>query len=321
MEFAEIPDQTEWNDDVPYASAFEENDMEAQNNPFYDDNQQEEPKKKRDRTFSKGKKRALLDDDEEIVHATPVKSCCCHPLTIGISAVLVLILICAAIISGFIVSDTIAKANVKKTPCTDKQTGDACIMSLSGSPGVCKLHDSKFINDGKLICDDVTEYEKACQQKDSDDTCMLEGLSIPGKCMYQSTTAKDLICYIPSDAELACLDGSREPKKSGNECQLSADGDDEKGTCEVVSYSRMKQCIIPDPDEEICASMKRKDSCTTSRNHKGTCQQMMDNQLKCVEAAPIEIDMRIVTVIAVCSGIILLGLITFGICCYCRQKS
>jgi len=40
MEFAEIPDQAEWNDDVPYASAFEDNDMEAQNNPFYDDTEQ-----------------------------------------------------------------------------------------------------------------------------------------------------------------------------------------------------------------------------------------------------------------------------------------
>ena len=253
------------------------------------------------------------------MRATPVKSCCCHPLTIGISTLLVLILICAAIISGFIVSDSIAKANVKKTPCTDKQTGDACIMSADATPGVCKLHNSKFINDGKLICDDVTPYEKPCQQKDSDDTCVVDGSL--GKCMYQSTTAKDLICYVPSDAELACLGPGRVPKKSGTECQLSVDGNDEKGTCEVVSFSRMKQCIVPDPDEEICASMKHKDSCTTSRNNKGTCQQMMDNQLKCVEAAPLVVDMRIITVITVCSGIILLGLITFGICCYCRQKS
>lgn len=320
MQFAEIPDESEWNEEVPYASAFEDADVEAQNNPFYNNNDQEEPKKKRDRRFSKGKKKALLDD-EEIVLATPVKSCCCHPLTIGVSTLIVLILICAGVISGFLVADAIEKANVEKTPCTDKQTGDTCTMATDGAEGICKLDDRKFINDGELICDDVTKFEKACQQKDSEDTCVVEGYVEPGKCMYASTVTKQLWCNIPSKAELACLGVDRKAKESGTECQITVDEDVEMGTCEVVSYSRMKQCIITDPDEEICASMEHKNSCTTSRGRKGSCQQMMDNQLKCVEFAPVDVDMRIVSVISVCIGLILFGVTTFGICCYCRQKS
>jgi len=319
MEFAQIPDDSEWNEDVPYASAFEE-DVEDPN-PCHDDFDQEEPKKKKGRSRSNSKKKALLGGAQEVVRGQAVKRCCCcNPLVIGISTLLVLILICAAVISGFIVTDEIAKANALRTPCTDKQTGETCIMAENGAEGICKLDNSKFVNDGELICDDVTIYEEACEQKDSDDTCVVKDY-VPGKCMYLSTTTKVLWCDIPSYAEMACIGADKKVKKSGSECEFSVGPNTAKGTCEVVIYSRRKQCIVPDPDEEICASMGKADTCTTSSGKQGTCEQMMDNQLKCVETPPVKVDMRIVIVVLVGSGLLLLGLITFGIFCYCRQKS
>lgn len=331
MEFAHLADGSEWNDneDVPYASAFDD-DVENPNS-HYDDTEQEEPKKKPERSVSNGKKKALLGD-EEVVHAKPAS--CCTPVVIGASTFLVLILICAAVISGFIISDEIEKANALKTPCTNKQTGDTCFMDAdNGAEGICKLDDSKFINDGELICDDVTLYEEACEQKDSDDTCEVceqkhknsDGTCKvkdyePGKCMYLSTVTKVLWCDIPSNAEVACLGADKKSKQSGSECELSVGENTEKGTCEVVIYSRRKQCIVPDPDEEICASMGKADTCTTSSGVKGTCEQMMDNQLKCVETPPVKVDIRIVIVVLVLSAIVLFGLTTCGICCYCKQK-
>merc|ERR1712187_415768 len=258
--------------------------------------------------------------DEDVVHARPVRNCCCRPLTIAVSSLLVLALVCAAVVIGFIVENTIEQANVIKTPCTGKQTGDTCTMAANGALGVCKLDDSKFINDGELICDDVTPYEEACQQKDSDDTCVVKDM-VPGRCMYTNTVSKVLWCSIPSQAEMACLGVDRKPLESRSECQLQvAGGESEKGTCEVVIYSRMKQCIIPDPDEEICASLKSKETCTTSLGKKGTCEQMMDNQLMCVEPAPVHVDLRIVITIGVVIGIFVVAVVTFGIFCYCRQK-
>lgn len=318
MEFAHIPEQSEWTDDVPYASAFDE-DVEDPNS-HCDDFDQEEPKKKTGRSPSNSKKKALLGD-LPTVHGKAVKRCCCcHPLVIGVSILLVLILICAAVISGFIINDEIEKAKAIRTPCTDKQTGDTCIMEANGAEGICKLDNSKFVNDGELICDDVTIYEEACEQKDSDDTCVVKDYAA-GKCMYLSTTTRVLWCDIPSYAELACIGADKKVKKSGSDCEFSVGGENTaKGTCEVVIYSRRKQCIVPDPDEEICASMEKADTCTTSSGKKGTCEQMMDNQLKCVETPPVKIDMRIVGVVLTGSGIILAGVIIFGVFCYCRQK-
>merc|ERR1712032_1428353 len=202
----------EWNDneDVPYASAFDDDDVPDVEDPnsHYDDTEQEEPKKKPARSRKNSKKKSLLGD-EEVVHGKPV---CCTPVVIGASTFLILILICAAVISGFIISDEIEKANALTTPCTNKQTGDTCIMDAdNGAEGICKLDDSKFINDGELICDDVTLYEEACYQKNSDDTCVVKDYS-PGKCMYLSTTTKVLWCNIPSYAELACLVRTRSQK-------------------------------------------------------------------------------------------------------------
>jgi len=321
MEFAHIPDDSEWNDneDVPYASAFDDDDVPDVEDPnsHYDDTEQEEPKKKPARSRKNSKKKSLLGD-EEVVHGKPV---CCTPVVIGASTFLILILICAAVISGFIISDEIEKANALTTPCTNKQTGDTCIMDAdNGAEGICKLDNSKFINDGELICDDVTLYEEACEQKNSDDPCVVKDYSL-GKCMYLSTTTKVLWCDIPSYAELACVGADKKSKKSGSECEFSVGENTAKGTCEVVIYSRRKQCIVPDPDEEICASMGKADTCTTSSGAKGTCEQMMDNQLKCVETPPVKVDMRIVIVVCVLSGIILFGLTIFGIFCYCKQKS
>jgi len=312
MQFAEIPEEEEWNDEVPYASAFE-NDVESQN-PSEDADEQQEPRKR----AHSDKKKALLGD-EEIVQAEPVKPCCCcNALTIGVSSLLVLILICGAVISCFIAADEIEKANAVVTPCTGKQTGQTCKMAETGITGICKLDDHKFINDGELICDDVALNEKACKKKKSDETCVVN--EIPGKCMYLDTVSKVLWCNIPTFGELACLGPDGKSKESGSECEISVGKAVEKGTCEVVVYSRMKQCIIPDPDEEICASLNRADICTNSRGKKGSCQQMMDNQLKCVENAPLDVNMRVVTAVSVAGGLILLGFIIFGLCCYCRQK-
>jgi len=318
MQFAEIPDQAEWNDEVPYASAFD-GDLEAPNASNEND-VQEEPQKKRDRAFSSGKKKSLLNN-EDVVHARPVKRCCCHPLTIGCLTLLVLILICAGVIGGIIAADEIAKANMKRTPCTGKQTGDTCTVIDTGGDGICKLDDDKFINDGELICDDVTVFEEACEQKDSDDICTVEGATVSGKCMYVSAVTKVLRCNIPSQSERACLDVDRKAKETGSECELTVGDAVEQGTCEVVVYSRNKQCIIPDPDEEICASKQLKGTCKTSQGKKGTCQQMMDNQLKCVEGVAAQVDVRIAVVAAAGGVLILVGVIAFAIYCHRKQKS
>jgi len=292
--------------------------MEAQNNPYCNDDAQEEPKKKKERAMSGSKKKSLLDG-EEIVRGTPVKDCCCHPITISLLTLIALVLICAGVISGFIVADIIKKANEDRTPCTDKRTGNMCTM-VDGGEGVCALEDDKFFNDGELICDDVTPYEKACQQKDSDDECLVDGIDEAGECMYTSTDSKALWCNIPTKAELACLTFSRKPKETGSECEMQVGEATEKGKCQVVVYASRKQCIIPDPDEEICASMTRANGCTTSKGKKGSCEQMMDNQLKCVENQPVQTDFRIVAVAAIGTGLILLGVTVFGIFCYCRQQ-
>lgn len=320
MQFAEIPDQAEWNDEVPYASAFEGADVETPNPRDENDFQEEPQKKNRDRAFSNGKKKSLLDD-ADVVHARPVKRCCCHPLTIGCLTLLVLILICAGVIAGFIAADEIAKANAKRTPCTGKQTGDTCTVMDTGAEGICKLDDDKVFNDGELVCDDVTVYEEACEQKDSDDTCTVEGDAVPGRCMYTSAVSKVLQCNIPSKSERACLDVERNSKETGSECELTVGGTVEQGTCEVVIYSRMKECIIPDPDEEICASKHLAGTCTTSHGKKGTCEQMMDNQLKCVENAAAQVDVRIAIVVAVGGALILVGVIAFAIFCYRKQRN
>lgn len=315
MQFAQISEESGWTDEVPYASAFENEDVEAPNSR---QDHQEEPKK-RDRKFSSGKTKTLLGSQETSVRGTAVKRCCCcHPLAICASVLLVIILICAGVVFGFLVADKIEKDNEVKTPCTDKQTGETCIMD-TGPNGVCKLADGKLINDGELVCDDVTLYEAACKQKGSDDTCVLEGMPA-GKCMYTSSTSKVLWCDIPRLAEVACIGADTKPKATGADCELSVGDAVEQGTCEVVVYSRRKRCIVPDPDEEICASLEGGESCETSGGKVGTCEQMMDNQLKCVETAPVVVDMRIVAVILVGSGIVLLGLISFTTFCYCRLR-
>jgi len=276
---------------------------------------QEEPKK---RKFSSGKTKTLLGSQQKPVRGTAAKRCCCHPLTIGASTLLVIVLICAGVIGGFLVADQIEKDNAVKAPCTDKITGDTCTMDTGGS-GICKLENDKFINDGELVCDDVTPYEEACQQKDSGETCVVDNFPA-GTCMYTSSTSKVLWCDIPSQAEVACIGADNKPKVTGTTCDLSVGDAVEQGTCEVVIYSSRKQCIIPDPDEEVCASLDRGESCKTSSGKKGSCEQMMDNQLKCVQIAAVVVDMRIVAVGLVGGGIVLLGLVSFAIFCYCRLR-